>query len=63
MDQINEATYFDVIDVEKQCIMSKLLKERVPGFTPGVGYGYYEFVEDQTFDPEKNVVLLDKVYV
>ena len=60
--KVCETVHYEVYDVQKSCNMVKLAKHHIPGFKPELGYGYYEFKLEEFLKPEKNVVLVDKVY-
>jgi hypothetical protein len=54
--------YHEVHDVDKRCNMSDFGAEKVSGFRPERGYGYFEFKEEEYLKLHKNVVLLHKVF-
>ena len=63
MDRVRETVYYDLFDVYETCNMVDFAKHQIPGFRPELGYGYYEFKQEELLEPEKNVVLIDKVKI
>lgn len=61
MKKIKKYFHYKVYDVYERCNMGDFGAQKVPGFRPETGYGYYEFVEDEYLKPHKNVVLVHKV--
>ena len=61
MNRVSETVYYDLFDVYKSYNMVSFAKDQIPGFRPELGYGYYEFKQEELLEPEKNVVLIDKV--
>lgn len=61
MERVSETVHFDLFDVDETSNMMKFARQYIPGFRPELGYGYYEFKQEELLEPEKNVVLIDKV--
>lgn len=61
MARVHETVYNEVYEVDKTCNMAEFAKQKIPGFRPELGYGYYEFKQEEFLEPEKKVVLIDKV--
>ena len=61
MDRVRETVHYEVYDVDKSYNMAEFAKSKIPGFKPEFGYGYYEFKQPEYIEPEKKVVLVDKV--
>lgn len=60
MEKVN--AYCTVCDVKTECNMEKFGRQHIPGFTPEMGYGYYEFKEeDEHYKPYKRVIVIHKV--
>ena len=36
-------------------------REHIPGFSPDLGYGFYEFTQEEYFKSHKRVILIHKV--
>lgn len=63
MERVRETVFYNIYDVEETCYMAEFAKQKIPGFRPELGYGYYEFIQEEFLEPEKEVVLMDKVLV
>ena len=61
MDRVRETVHYDVYDIHKSCNMAQFARAHIPGFRSELGYGYYEFKQNEFLEPEKEVVLTDKV--
>ena len=48
-------------DIPNKCKMEELRAQEIFGFKPEMGYGYYEFKEEEYLNLNKNVVLMHKV--
>ena len=62
MDKVSAAVYHELFEVEKPCNMVAFARQHIPGFRPELGYGFYEFKQEELLKPKKKVVLIDKVY-
>ena len=61
MERVSETVHYELFDVYKTCNMMEFARHHIPGYRPELGYGYYEFKQEELLEPEKNVVLVDKV--
>jgi hypothetical protein len=61
MDRISAAVHYDVYDIHKHCNMAEFGRRHIPGFRPELGYGFFEFKEEEYLKPHKAVILIDKV--
>ena len=61
MDRVRETVHFEIYDIYKPCNMVEFGRSHIPGFKPELGYGYYELKQEEFLEPEKKVVLVDKV--
>ena len=61
MDRVRETVHYEVYNIRKSCNMAKCARHHIPGFKPELGYGYYEHKQEEILEPEKKVILVDKV--
>lgn len=60
MEKVN--AYYTIYNVHTRCNMEEFGRKYIPGFKPEMGYGYYEFKqEDEYYKPHKRVILIHKV--
>ena len=62
MDQVGSIVHHELYDIAETCNMVEFARQHIPGFSPELGYGYYEFKQEELLEPEKKVVLIDKVW-
>ena len=63
MERISKNVYCKVFNVTKRCNMDVFSEQRITGFKAEMGYGYYEFKEEEYLKPQKNVILMHKVNI
>ena len=59
MDRVR--AHHSIYAIKKKCNMAVFASRHIPGFKPELGYGYYEFKEDEFFKPHKKVILVAEV--
>ena len=59
MDKV--CAHYTVYDIKKECNMVHFGRDHIPGFKPELGYGYYEFTQNEFYKPHKKVILVHKV--
>ena len=62
MDKIHATVHYEVYDVHKHCNMAEFGRHHIPGFRPELGYGFFEFKQEEFLMPHKAVILVDKVH-
>ena len=61
MNKLKGFFHYNVYEVHERCNMGAFGAQKIPGFKPERGYGYFEFKEEEYIKPHKNVVLKHKV--
>ena len=61
MERISYSVHRAVYNVDKQCSMEEFGRRYNPVFRAEQGYGYFEFTEEEYLEPDKNVIVMDKV--
>ena len=51
MDRVH--AHYCIYNIRKRCNMAEFGKKHIPGFKPDLGYGYFEFTQDELFKPQK----------
>ena len=62
MNKVSATVYRQLFEVKERCNMTAFARKNISVFRPDLGYGYYEFKQEELLKPKKNVVLIDKVY-
>lgn len=61
MEKIPKNVQYSMYDIPNKCKMADFGAQEILGFNPEMGYGYYEFKEEEYLNLDKNVVLMHKV--
>ena len=63
MKMVPEENY-KLFSVKKRCLVIDLVEEHedLKKYSPGSGYGFYEFTKPEFISHDKQVILMDKVF-
>ena len=61
--QLVDKKYRILKQVQEECSILDFVKtiEGLSHYTPGIGYGFYEFTKPERISHDKQVILMDKV--
>ena len=60
MDRVR--AHYSIYKIHKKCKMAEFGRKCItPEFRPELGYGYYEYTQDEFLKPDKRVILVHKV--
>ena len=59
-----DKSHFHVFQIPDGCInLSSLTRQVIPSYDMESGYGYHEYVEGESFDPNEQILLYNKVKI